>query len=135
MKTLYTAEATVQGGRGGHAQSADGHLDIKLSVPSEMGGDGGQGTNPEQLFAAGYAACFQSALIQSARRQHVDADLSTIRAQVGIGPNGKGGFELAVTLNISIPGVEKETAEKLERRSSNGIKRASEAQLAQGNRV
>ncbi len=113
MKTLYTAEVTVQGGRGGHAQSSDGHLDVKLSPPAEMGGDGGEGTNPEQLFAAGYAACFQSALIQVARRQHVEAGLSTIHSQVEIGPNGKGGFELAVTLRISIPGVDKETAEKL----------------------
>jgi len=66
-KVLYTAEATVQGGRAGHGRTADGRLDVELSVPEEMGGQGGPGTNPEQLFAVGYAACFQSALLGVAR--------------------------------------------------------------------
>ena len=70
MKVLYTAEVTVTGGRSGQARSRDGALEVKMSVPQEMGGSGGQGTNPEQLFAAGYAACFQSALMGAARRQH-----------------------------------------------------------------
>jgi lipoyl-dependent peroxiredoxin len=113
MKILYTAEVTVQGGREGHAQSSDGNLNVQLSVPKELGGDGSQGTNPEQLFAAGYAACFQSALKQVVRRQHLDTGPSTITAKVGIGPTGQGGFGLAVELHISIPGVEKATAEKL----------------------
>src|SRR5438045_5639809 len=78
MKILYTAEATVQGGREGHARTSDGALDVDLSTPSAMGGSGKAGTNPEQLFAAGYAACFQSALMLIARRQHVDASRSVI---------------------------------------------------------
>ena len=98
MKVLYTAEATVQGGREGHARSSDGNLEVDLRAPKEMGGTGGQGTNPEQLFAAGYAACFQSALMQVARRQKLDASQSTIVSQVGIGPNGSGGFGLEVAL-------------------------------------
>lgn len=113
MKILYTAEATVHGGREGQARSSDGTLVVNLSIPKEMGGPGGQGTNPEQLFAAGYAACFQSALMQVARRQHVDASQSTITAKVGIGPTGGGAFGLEVEMHVSIPGVEKATGEKL----------------------
>ncbi|HEX6555844.1 MAG TPA: organic hydroperoxide resistance protein [Ktedonobacteraceae bacterium] len=113
MKILYTAEVTVHGGREGEAQSSDGHLIVHLSLPKELGGEGDQGTNPEQLFAAGYAACFQSALMQVARRQHVDAGPSTITAKVGIGPTGGGGFGLEVELHISIPDVDKATGEKL----------------------
>src|SRR6266513_867847 len=93
-RILYTAEATVQGGREGHARTSDGALDVDLSTPSAMGGSGKAGTNPEQLFAAGYAACFQSALMLIARRQHVDASQSVITSKVGIGPNGEGGFGL-----------------------------------------
>ena len=113
MKILYTAEVTVHGGREGEAQSSDGHLIVHLSRPKELGGEGDHGTNPEQLFAAGYAACFQSALMQVARRQHVDAGPSTITAKVGIGPTGRGGFGLEVELHISIPDVDKATSEKL----------------------
>jgi lipoyl-dependent peroxiredoxin len=113
MKILYTAEATVQGGREGQARSSDGNLVVNLSVPKEMGGSGGQGTNPEQLFAAGYAACFQSALMRIASRQQVDASQSTIIAKVGIGPIGEGRFGLEVELHVAIPGVDKATGEKL----------------------
>jgi lipoyl-dependent peroxiredoxin len=113
MKILYTAEATVQGGREGQARSSDGHLVVNLKTPTEMGGTGGEGTNPEQLFAAGYAACFQSALMLIARRQHVDASQSTIVSRVGIGPNGSGGFGLEVELRVSVPGLDKTTGEQL----------------------
>ena len=112
MKILYTAEATVHGGREGEARTSDGNLVVNLSIPKEMGGEGG-GTNPEQLFAVGYAACFQSALMTVARRQHVDASKSEITSKVGIGPNGEGGFTLEVDLHVSIPGVDKATGEKL----------------------
>ena len=112
MKVLYTAEATVHGGRGGEAHSSDGKLVVKLSPPTEMGGTG-EGTNPEQLFAVGYAACFQSALIRVAQREHVDASESTIVSRVGIGPNGQGGFGLEVELRVSLPGVDTATGEKL----------------------
>jgi len=113
MKALYTAEATVHGGREGEARSSDGNLVVKLSPPKEMGGPGGEGTNPEQLFAVGYAACFQSALMRVAQRQHVDASQSTITSKVGIGPNGAGGFSLEVELHVSIPGIEQATGEQL----------------------
>jgi osmotically inducible protein OsmC len=112
MKVLYTAEATVHGGREGEARSSDGNLIVRLSPPKEMGGPG-EGTNPEQLFAVGYAACFQSALIRVAQREQMDASQSTITSRVGIGPNGQGGFGLEVELRVSLPGVDTATGEKL----------------------
>src|SRR5689334_10112106 len=100
MKILYTAEVTATGGREGQARSADGSFTVDLRLPQEMGGPGGSGTNPEQLFAAGYSACFQSALMTVARRQHQDASRSTVTAQVGIGPTGGGRFGLEVELHV-----------------------------------
>src|SRR5205807_4126274 len=94
MNILYTAEAVVEGGRAGHGRTSDGRLTVELSVPREMGGEGGPGTNPEQLFAVGYAACFQSTLLSVARGRKLDASDSTITARVGIGPAGHGGFGL-----------------------------------------
>ncbi len=102
-KVLYTAEATVQGGRAGHGRTADGRLDVELSVPEDMGGQGGPGTNPEQLFAVGYAACFQSALLGVAWGRQLDASDSLIRSRVEIGPTGHGGFGLQVALDLSAP--------------------------------
>jgi len=113
MKILYTAEATAHGGREGKVQSSDGNLVANLRVPSEMGGPGGEGTNPEQLFAAGYAACFQSALMLVARRQHADASQSSVTAKVGIGPTEGGAYGLDVELHVSIPNVDAATGEKL----------------------
>jgi len=113
MKILYTAEVTVTGGREGHAQSPDGTFAVDLRAPKAMGGSGAVGTNPEQLFAAGYAACFQSALMLTASRQHENADQTTITSKVGIGPSGNGAFGLEVELHIQIPGMEPATAEKL----------------------
>ena len=83
QKVLYTAEAVVQGGRQGHGRTTDGRLEVDLSVPEEMGGDGGPGTNPEQLFAVGYAACFQSALLGVARGHNLDASESQITSGSG----------------------------------------------------
>jgi lipoyl-dependent peroxiredoxin len=105
VKPLYTARATVTGGRSGHAVTDDGQLDVHLRPPKEMGGPGG-GTNPEQLFAAGYAACFQSALAAVGRRQGVATEDSLIEADVTIGTVGGGGYGLAVTLKVSIPGAD-----------------------------
>jgi lipoyl-dependent peroxiredoxin len=105
QKILYTAEAQVQGGREGHGRTSDGRLEVDLSVPREMSGDGGPGTNPEQLFAVGYAACFQSALLGVARGRGVDASSSRITSKVGIGPTGHGGFGLAVSLDLHAPGL------------------------------
>jgi lipoyl-dependent peroxiredoxin len=113
MKTLYTAEAIVDGGRSGHGGTSDGRLEVDLSVPKEMGGDGGSGTNPEQLFAVGYAACFQSALLSVARGQTLDASDSTIVARVGIGPTGHGGFGLTVALDLHAPHLARAEAEDL----------------------
>lgn len=95
---LYTAEATAEGGRGGQVRTADGRLDLALDVPAEMGGPGGPGTNPEQLFAAGYAACFQSALLRVAAGQKLALPRSKLTARVGIGPASEGGFGLTVAL-------------------------------------
>ena len=111
-KPLYTAEATAVGGREGHVRSADGLVDVDLRPPVEMGGPGGA-TNPEELFAAGYAACFQSALAVVARRSKVSVDGSTVTARVTIGTVGGGGFGLAVALDVHIPDVDEETTRSL----------------------
>jgi osmotically inducible protein OsmC len=114
MAVLYTAEATSTGeGRNGHVASSDGILDIDVALPKEMGGQGGA-ANPEMLFAAGYAACFHSALKGVARQQKVTIDGSTVTARVGIGPiEGGGGFQLSVTLQIGLPGLDEATAHEL----------------------
>src|SRR5436309_8076877 len=103
MNILYTTEAVVEGGRAGHGRTSDGRLAVELSVPKELGGEGGPGTNPEQLFAVGYAACFHSGLLSVARGRKLDASDSTVSAHVGIGPTGHGGFGLAVTLDLHAP--------------------------------
>lgn len=113
MNALYTAKATSTGAaRAGHVESSDGVLTLDLSIPKEMGGAGGAGTNPEQLFAAGYSACFHSALQAVARREKTKLDGSSVTAEVGIGKQGEG-FGLAVELVVSLPGIEQETGEKL----------------------
>jgi lipoyl-dependent peroxiredoxin len=112
IKPLYTARATATGGRSGHAVSDDGVLDLDLKPPAEMGGPGGA-TNPEQLFAAGYAACFQSALAVVGRRQGVDTGGSRVEADVTIGTIPGGGYGLAVALRVSIPGADAETTRGL----------------------
>jgi Ohr subfamily peroxiredoxin len=113
MQVLYTAHAQSTGdGRNGHVATTDGILDLDLAAPKEMGGSGA-GANPEQLFAAGYAACFHSALRGLARRAKVDVTGSAVEAEVGIGPNGDGGYGLAVALTVELPGVEAATARQL----------------------
>ncbi|MGZ3184778.1 MAG: organic hydroperoxide resistance protein [Telluria sp.] len=114
MKVLYTAHATATGGRDGRAVSSDNALEVALSTPRELGGAGGPGTNPEQLFAAGYSACFIGALKFVAAQQKVALPAATsITGEVGIGPNDQGGFGLAVTLRISLPGLENAAAQGL----------------------
>ncbi len=114
-KVLYTAHAHVTGGRDGHGRTTDGQLDVELRIPPEMGGSGG-GTNPEQLFAVGYAACFESALAAVARRRHEEAGEVTIDSAVGLLPTGEGGFRLTVTLDVSLPSVpDREKAAELVR--------------------
>lgn len=112
MQILYTAEGTAWGGREGRAASTDGLLDVALAVPKELGGPGGA-TNPEQLFAAGYAACFHSALKVVARQAKVNVDGSAVTARVGLGMNESGGFNIAVELEAEIPDVERSVAEEL----------------------
>ncbi|MDQ1479698.1 MAG: lipoyl-dependent peroxiredoxin [Actinomycetota bacterium] len=114
-KVLYTAHAHVTGGRDGHGVTDDGELDVNLRIPKELGGAGG-GTNPEELFAVGYAACFESAIGGVARRRRVDAGEVTIASDVSLLPTGDGGFKLAVTLDVSLPSVgDRETAVDLVR--------------------
>ena len=106
MKVLYTAEATVTGGREqGHGRTSDGALDVQLRSPVELGGEGG-GTNPEQLFAIGFAACFESALKSVARRQHASADDVSIDSKVMLGPAEGRRFQLAVALDVTLPSIE-----------------------------
>ena len=113
MKILYTTSATVTGGRAGHARSVDGALDVELTVPKELGGDGRRGTNPEQMFAAGYAACFQSALRHIASEKKKTITDSAITASVGLGPREAGGFGLKVDMDVTLKGVTKAEAEEL----------------------
>jgi osmotically inducible protein OsmC len=111
-KILYTATAHVTGGRDGHGRTSDGELDVNLRRPTEMGGEGG-GTNPEELFAVGYAACFESALAGVARRRHLDVGEVSIDSAVSLLPTGDGGYKLAVTLDVSLPSVERDVAADL----------------------
>jgi Ohr subfamily peroxiredoxin len=113
MDVLYTATAHATGdGRNGHALSDDGILDLDLRIPKEMGGPGGA-TNPEQLFAAGYAACFHSALKVVAGREKLDVSGTEVSASVGIGTLPNGGFGLQVTLDVHAPALDQATAEAL----------------------
>lgn len=112
-KVLYTAHARTTGGRDGESQSSDGNLKVKLTVPKEMGGPGGAGTNPEQLFAAGYSACFMGALKHVAGKEKVRIPPeATIEGLVGIGPIPTG-FGIQAELKISLPGVDRKVAEDL----------------------
>jgi Ohr subfamily peroxiredoxin len=121
MQTLYTAVATSTGGRDGRAVSSDNILDVKLSTPKELGGAGGQATNPEQLFAAGYSACFIGALkfVASQTKRKIPDDAS-ITAHVGIGQI-PGGFGLDIDLHISLPGLAQDDAQSPGRRGSPGL--------------
>lgn len=104
-REIYTAQATVTGGRtDGHGATSDGQLDVRLRPPAEMGGDGA-GTNPEELFAVGYAACFEGALGLVAQRQKVEPGDVSIDSKVSLSPNGSGGFELGVALDVTLPGI------------------------------
>lgn len=105
VEILYTAEATATGGREGHSRTSDGKVDVDLDVPTELGGSGGPGTNPEQLFAVGYAACFQSALLRYAAGRKLDLSGSHVTARVGIGTLRSGGLGLAAALDLDAPQI------------------------------
>ncbi|NVD34718.1 organic hydroperoxide resistance protein [Marinobacter lutaoensis] len=113
MNIIYEAHASATGGRSGHVTTDDGALDLQLSLPKSLGGSGGAGTNPEQLFAGGYAACFENALIHVARQQKITLEGTRVDATVGIGPNDQGGFALAVKLVVTVPGLPREQAQAL----------------------
>ncbi|MFN3432973.1 MAG: organic hydroperoxide resistance protein [Sphingomonas sp.] len=110
----YSTHATATGGRDGHARSDDGKIDVALSTPKELGGAGGAGSNPEQLFAAGYSACFIGALKVAGQQLKVKVpDDVSVSAKVGIGPRSEGGFGITADLTVSLPGVERDTAQRL----------------------
>ncbi|GIF02542.1 organic hydroperoxide resistance protein [Actinoplanes siamensis] len=114
MTAIYTASATATGdGRNGHVRSSDGVLDFDLAIPKEMGGPGGALTNPEQLFAAGYAACFHSALKRVASLRKVTLTDTAITVDVGIGQLPSGGFGLNVTIEAELPGLPEEQAKAI----------------------
>ena len=113
VRVLYTAEATATGGRKGHGRTSDGRIDVDFSYPTEMGGDGGPGTNPEQLFATGFAACFQNAMMGVARRKNLSVDDSTVTVRIGIGPV-ENRFGLTADLDIKLPSIkDRAVAEEL----------------------
>ncbi len=110
----YSTTATATGGRDGHARSDDGRVDVALSTPKELGGAGGEGSNPEQLFAAGYSACFIGALKVAGQQLKVKLpDDLTVSAKVGIGPRSEGGFGITTDLTVTLPGIERAQAEQL----------------------
>jgi len=112
-KILYTAHATSTGGREGSSKSDDGVLDVKLTTPKGLGGNGATGTNPEQLFAAGYSACFLGAMKHVASMQKIALPAETrVAADVGIGPIPQG-FGIQVALHVTVPGMDKAAAQKL----------------------
>ncbi|WP_224484546.1 organic hydroperoxide resistance protein [Robertkochia aurantiaca] len=114
MKTLYKAVATTTGGRGGHVKSEDGLLDFNLELPKALGGKGGEHTNPEQLFAAGYSACFGSAVEAVAKKKKVDIGDFEVKATIGIGEHPDAdGFLLNAVLDVYLPGVDTETGEEI----------------------
>lgn len=115
VNVLYTTAATADGGRDGHSKTHDGALDVKLSTPKELGGGGGAGNNPEQLFAAGYSACFLGAMkfVASQGGSTKVPQNATVTATVGMGPRSEGGFGIDVELAVSLPGVERSDAEAL----------------------
>lgn len=115
MKTLYTATATAVGGRQGRISSSDGVLDHVLAHPKELGGPGVHATNPEQLFAAGYAACFENALLRVARERKTPLTASSVTAHVGIGRGADGFFRLCATLDVSVPGRDRAEVEEMAR--------------------
>lgn len=113
MKTLYTTSVTAKGGRNGQVKSENGILDLEVRMPKALGGNSDEFTNPEMLFAAGYAACFDSALNLIISKSKIETGETSVTAQVSIGQNQDGGFGLAAELEVNIPGVSIEQAQEL----------------------
>ena len=114
VNVLYTTQATATGGRDGEAATKDGSFKVKLATPKELGGAGGPGNNPEQLFASGWSACFLGAMkfVGSQKKQAIPAG-TTVTTTIGIGPRSEGGFGLTAALEVSLPGMDKAAAQKL----------------------
>lgn len=118
----YTTSATATGGRQGAAKTDDGGMNVKLTTPKALGGPGGEGTNPEQLFAMGYAGCFLGAMKAVAGKTGAQVpDDASVTATVGIGPRSAGGFGITAELEVSLPGLEREAAEELARKAHEDI--------------
>ncbi len=114
VNVIYKTKATATGGRDGAARSEDGSVDVKLVVPKEMGGPGGDGANPEKLFAAGYSACFLGAMKAVSGKEGVKVPQdATVTAEVGFGPREEGGYGITVDLLVNLPGVDRTEGEKL----------------------
>jgi Ohr subfamily peroxiredoxin len=114
VNVIYKTKATATGGRDGAAKSEDGSVDVKLVVPKEMGGPGGEGANPEKLFAAGYSACFLGAMKAVSGKEGVKVPQdATVTAEVGFGPREEGGYGITVDLLVNLPGVDRAEGEKL----------------------
>ncbi|MGA0596631.1 organic hydroperoxide resistance protein [Enterovirga sp. CN4-39] len=111
-KTVFTSTATTTGGRAGRTEAASGRVSHALSRPTEMGGDG-VGTNPEELFACGYSACFGGTLEFLAKQKGIDIGQSVVTAHIAFGPDAAGGFGIGCTLEVSLPGIERSVAEEL----------------------
>ena len=114
VNVLYSTRGSATGGRDGQARSEDGTFEVKLSTPKALGGAGGEGSNPEQLFAAGYSACFIGALKVAGQQLKLKVPAeTTVTATVGIGPRSEGGFGITADLSVDLPGVEQAEAQKL----------------------
>lgn len=114
VNVIYRTSATATGGRDGATRSDDGSVDVKLVVPKEMGGPGGDGANPEKLFAAGYSACFLGAMKAMSGKVGVPVPAdATVSAQIGFGPRSEGGYGITADLTIAMPGTERAEAERL----------------------
>ncbi len=120
MKIAYTATATATGGRNGKIISSDLVLDLEVKMPKELGGPGGAYTNPEQLFAGGYAACFDNALIYHIRSSKIQTGETAVRAHVSVAIDENHGYNLVITLDVNIPGVDQGTAESLVAKAHEG---------------
>jgi Ohr subfamily peroxiredoxin len=113
VQVLYTGDATVRGARHGHAESSDGNLKVTLAAPKSLGGDDGAGTNPEQLFAAAWGACFGGAMEYIARSKGLDVSDAAIETKIGVGPSSSGAFGLTAQMTVTIPSLDQAAAEEL----------------------
>lgn len=117
----YTTSATAKGGRQGSARTDDGNMEVTLTTPSELGGRGGEGTNPEQLFAMGYAGCLLGAIKVAAGKDLRISKDSTVTAKIGIGPRSEGGFGITAEMDVSLPDIDRAKAEEIVRKAHEEI--------------